>query len=333
MSSNSNGNTKIKFKIKRSKDNTTNNYKMSGKIQKPFLKWIGGKTQIIDDIISKFPNEINNYHEIFLGGGSVLLALLSFKKQQQINIKNKIYAYDLNTGLINTFNQIKHNHVDVINHITIIINDFSSIITNTLGQRGAPKNIDQNTYKTTREHYYYWTRDKYNKSTKNTPISAAYFIFLNKTGFKGMYREGKNGFNIPYGQKDRKSIPGIIDKDDIKNISTLIQDVEFRCLSFTQSLKNIVQGDYVYLDPPYAPVNVDSFVGYTNDGFGLDTHKSLFKEITKLNQNKIKFSMSNSKVDLVTNYFEDYNSQEIIARRAIHSKKPGSTAKEVIIYN
>ena len=99
LNNNGTSNTKkIKFKIKRSKDNTN---KKNMKIQKPFLKWAGGKTQIIDDVISKFPIKINNYHEIFLGGGSVLLALLSLKKQNKININNKIYAYDLNPALIN----------------------------------------------------------------------------------------------------------------------------------------------------------------------------------------------------------------------------------------
>ena len=80
------------------------------KIQKPFLKWVGGKTQIIDDIISKIPKEMNNYHELFLGGGSVLLAILSLKKQNMIIIKNKIYAYDINYALINMYKNIQNNN-------------------------------------------------------------------------------------------------------------------------------------------------------------------------------------------------------------------------------
>ena len=78
-------------------------------LQKPFLKWIGGKTQIIDTIISKIPKEIENYHEPFLGGGSVLFAVLSLQKSGKINIKNKIYAYDYNPVLINVYNHIKNN--------------------------------------------------------------------------------------------------------------------------------------------------------------------------------------------------------------------------------
>ncbi len=301
------------------------------KLQKPFLKWAGGKTQIIHDIVSKFPNKINNYHEIFLGGGSVLLAILSLKKQNKIHINNKIYAYDLNPALINTFQQIKNNHTQVISEVNLIIEEFSKITTNTLGQRGAPKNIDQNSYKTTREHYYYWIRNIFNTNSKDTPLSAAHFIFLNKTGFKGMYREGTNGFNIPYGLKDKQNIPSIINEDDINNINILIQEVEFKCLDFSKSLLNVIYGDFVYLDPPYAPENSKSFVGYVADGFNLETHKLLFNQIKNLEN--IKFVMSNTKVDLVTDNFKDYNCHDIIARRAINSKKPGSTTTEVIIYN
>lgn len=304
---------------------------MSEKIQKPFLKWAGGKTQIINDIILKIPNEMNNYHELFLGGGSVLLCVLSLQKQNKIKIKNKIYAYDFNKALINTFIQIKNNVDEVLIELNKLKNEFSEINKNTDGQRGKPKDLDENTYKNTREHYYYWTRDLYNKLSKDTALSCAYFIFLNKTGFKGMYREGSNGFNIPYGQKDKKSVPTIFSEQEIRNISNLIKHVEFKHMSFENSIKNVKRGDFVYLDPPYAPENSKSFVGYLEDGFDLETHKLLFTEIKKLG--KTKFAMSNAKVDLVTENFKNYTCQDIIARRAINSKKPGSKTTEVIIYN
>lgn len=302
-------------------------------LQKPFLKWVGGKTQIIDNILKYFPKNMENYHEIFLGGGSVLLALLSLRKKNEITVNNKIYAYDLNPALINTYNQVKNNHLIVINHIKKIIDEFSLIKKNTEGQKGKPGNLTESNYKTTREHYYYWTRDLYNKSEKNTPLSAAYFIFLNKTGYKGLYREGPSGFNIPYGQKDKKKIPGIIVEDEVKNISELIQDVDFICLDFVESLKKVGEKDFVYLDPPYAPENKKSFVGYTKDGFSLETHKKLFSEIKTINNKNAKFLLSNAKVDLVTKNFEDFNSEEIIARRAVHQKNPETKTTEVLIYN
>ena len=164
---------------------------------------------------------------------------------------------------------------------------------------------------------------------KNTIERSALFIFLNKTCFRGMYRESSNGFNVPYG--NYKTTPVIISEDDLNYISHLIKDVEFQHCSFIDSIKNCQEGDFVYLDPPYAPENSKSFVGYVADGFNLETHKTLFSEIKKLDN--IKFVMSNAKVELVTDAFKEYNCIDIIARRAINSKKPGSTTTEVIIYN
>ena len=303
------------------------------KLQKPFLKWVGGKTQIINNVINKFPKEINNYHELFLGGGSVLMALLSLQKQKKIVVKNKVYAYDLNLALINTFKQIQNNYKAVVVEILKLKEEFKNIEINTLKQRGAPKDINESNYKTTREHYYYWIRSKFNACDKTTLESAVYFIFLNKTGFRGMYREGPNGYNIPYGLKDRKTIPSIIDETVIEKVSELIQNVEFIHSDFSSSIKNVKAGDFVYLDPPYVPENDQSFVGYVIDGFSLETHKKLFSEIKNLDKKSVSFVMSNAKVKLVTDNFKDYTCENIIARRAINSKKPGSTAKEVIIYN
>ena len=208
---------------------------------------------------------------------------------------------------------------------------FISIKINSEGQRGKPNEISESTYKKSREHCYYWIRDKYNNEDKNTVKSASYFIFLNKTGFRGMYREGNNGFNIPYGLKDRKTIPSIFSETDINKISKLIKDVNFNTMSFKDSIKNIKKGDFVYLDPPYAPENEDSFVGYTLDGFDLETHKLLFKNIKELDGHGVKFVMSNSKVDLVTNSFKDFTCEDAVARRAINSKKPGSKTIEVTL--
>lgn len=144
-----------------------------------------------------------------------------------------------------------------------------------------------------------------------------------------MYREGKNGYNVPYGHY--KTTPTVITRQELDKISELIKDVKFVGCDFMESLKKVKKGDFVYIDPPYAPVNATSFVGYVSDGFSLETHNRLFDMIKKLG--KKKFVMSNANVELVTTAFKGYNCEEIIARRAIHSKKPGSTAKEVIIYN
>ena len=302
-------------------------------IQKPFLKWVGGKTQIVYDVIAKFPEKIDNYHEPFLGGGSILLALLSKQKKKLVTIENNIYAYDLNPALINTFNQVKNNHVVVIDKLKELSDTFSNITINTNGQKGAPKDLDEDTYMSTREHYFYWIRGKFNESSKDTAQSAAYFIFINKTDFKGMYREGPNGFNVPYGQKDRKGIPKIFEERTIIDVNELIQSVEFICCDFTDAIKNIKKHDFVYFDPPYVPVTANSFVGYTEEGFDMKIHEKLFNQINDIHKKDIKLLMSNANVELVTSNFKGYKCQEITTRRAIHSKNPESKAKEVLIYN
>jgi len=303
----------------------TNNTMEQINIQKPFLKWVGGKTQIIKNIIDKFPTEINNYHELFLGGGSVLLAVLSLQKQNKIIIKNKIYAYDINSDLINVYKNIQNNKEELYKLINLYIKEYDSITGYVINRK--PTTIGE--AKTSKESYYYWIRNKYNNIDKNSIECSALFMFINKTCFRGMYREGPNGYNVPYGHY--KKTPTIISKTYLNYISDLIKDVEFKNCSFTESIKNVKDGDFVYLDPPYAPENSNSFVEYVADGFNLDTHKLLFNEIKKMKN--IKFVMSNAKVDLVTDNFKEYNCHDIIARRAINAKKPGSKTTEVIIYN
>ena len=299
------------------------------RIQKPFLKWVGGKTQILDDIISKIPKKINNYHEPFLGGGSVLFAILCLQQGKKITITNNIYAYDVNKDLINVYKHIQNNKDKLYTLIEYYINEYHGIEGNTINRK--PISIEE--AKTSKESYYYWLRNKYNTIDKNNhPMEcSALFMILNKTCFRGMYREGPNGYNVPYGHY--KKTPTIISKTDIDKISSLIKNVKFIHSNFSDSIKNAKNGDFVYLDPPYAPENTRSFVGYVADGFNLDMHNLLFDEIKNLDKKKIKFVLSNAKVELVTQAFKNYNCQDIIARRAIHSKKPGSTTTEVIIFN
>lgn len=299
-------------------------------VQKPFLKWVGGKTQIIETIVGNFPVEMENYHEIFLGGGSVLLACLSLKNEGLINIKKKIYAYDLNKSLIYLYKNIKEKPKTFINTIAKIINEFCVITGETINRK--PKNIEE--AKTSQESYYYWIRTKFNELNEDEQTSmlgSAYFLFLNKTCFRGVYRVGPNGFNVPYGHYNN---PSVIDSDNIKQISALIKDVEFIHLSFENSILNVKKGDMVYLDPPYVPLNATSFVGYTSDGFDLKLHKKLFEMLHELTNKKINWMMSNSDMKLVTNDFSDnkkYSIEKILCKRAINSKKPGSKTNEVVI--
>lgn len=293
--------------------------------EKPLIKWVGGKTQIIDKVIEEFPDEITNYHELFLGGGSVLLALLQNIENNKITITGSINAYDINETLINLYKNIQKKSNEVIMETKKIIEIYNDISGNTINRK--PKNLSE--AKTSQESYYYWIRTQFNNLTqeeKNTPLGTSYFIFLNKTCFRGVYREGPSGFNVPFGHYKN---PEIINSEHVKRISKLIKNVKFRCLSFEESFEKIKKGDFVYLDPPYAPENTKSFVGYTSSGFSLEKHELLFSLCKKLKL----FLMSNSDVDLVKNNFKNkkYTVKIISCKRSINSKNPDSKTNEVLI--
>jgi DNA adenine methylase len=175
---------------------------------------VGGKTQIIDKIINDFPTTINNYHEIFLGGGSVLLALLSQVKNKQIKVIGNIYAYDFNEPLIYMYKNIQSNHCELYDEIQRLISGYNDCGNGTVNRK--PKNIDE--AKETKENYYYWIREKYNNLSsveKKSIIGSSMFIFLNKTCFRGIFRVGPKGFNVPYGHYNN---PEIINKKHLDNI-------------------------------------------------------------------------------------------------------------------
>lgn len=296
------------------------------KIPKPILKWVGGKTQIIDKLITDFPLEMNNYREVFLGGGSVLLTLLSYVKNGIIKIHGNIYAYDLNEPLIYVYINIQIHHNELYDMLQEIITEFKECGNGEINR--APSNIEE--AKITKENYYYWTRNNYNKLTdKKSLLASAMFIFLNKTCFRGVFRVGPNGFNVPYGHYTN---PEIINKEHLEEIHDLIKMVVFECCDFNKSLASVEDNDFVYLDPPYAPETDTSFVGYTKNGFNIQDNNHLFKLIHGLNT---KIMLSNADVSLVRENFtnEKYKIVSILCKRSIHSKHPEAKAKEVIIKN
>lgn len=300
-------------------------------IPKPILKWVGGKTQIIDNLIMDFPNEMNNYHETFLGGGSVLMAFLSYVNSGIIKIHGNIYAYDLNEPLIYTYKNIQNNHNELYDQLREIINEFNSCGNGELNRK--PANIDE--AKQLKENYYYWIRSKYNElclTNRQNILCSAMFIFLNKTCFRGVFRVGPRGFNVPYGHYNK---PEIINKDHLDEIHNLIQNVIFECRDFNTSLTKVEPNDFVYLDPPYAPETSTSFVGYTENGFNIEQHDNLFKLIHNLTNTNKKIMLSNADVTLVRENFtnDNYNITSILCKRSINSKNPEAKAKEVIIKN
>ena len=291
---------------------------------KPILKWVGGKTQIMDKIIDNVPTTIRNYYEIFLGGGSVLLAILS---NPNITITGHTYACDLNEALIFTYKNIQNNHEALAMAVEKMKEEYQKC---PLKGEVNRKPLQKTDALGSRESYYFWIRKEYNSTNDKRSVDAsAMFIFLNKRGFRGLFRESSNGFNVPYG--NYKTV-NILDFEHLKKVSKLIRNVTFIHGDFETTLKGVQKRDFVYLDPPYAPETSTSFVGYNKDGFGIDKHKTLFNMVKQLN---CKWLFSNAHVELIQNAFpeDEYTVEKITARRSINSKKPGAKTVEVLISN
>ena len=274
---------------------------------KPLLKWVGGKSKLLQKIIPLFPKEITNYHELFLGGGSVLLSVLTAIKDNKLKVTGKICAYDSNPILIAFYRAIRGDYKKLYETVRKIM-------------KAGEKND--------KKEYFYHIRKIYNSRKEINLMKVAEFVYLNKTCFRGLFRLNQmGGFNVPYGHYDN---PSICDEISYKQISELISDVEFYCLDFETGRENIDKGDFVYMDPPYIPEKKNGFVSYSKDGFSKEKHESLFKICEEAD---FKFVLSNSNTDIVKDSFKNFTILEIDARRAIHSKNPGSKTKELLIYN
>ena len=174
----------------------------------------------------------------------------------------------------------------IYNEIKKYIDTYNSIPVDNEEINRKPKNLEE--AMVSQESYYYWIRIQFNKLNqleKNSLICSSYFIFLNKTCFRGMYREGPNGFNVPFGHYKN---PEIINKNHLDIIHDLIKDVIFTCCDFRESMINIEDGDFLYLDPPYVPEKNTSFVGYNKCGFDIANHNELFAIIHTLKENNVK---------------------------------------------
>ena len=297
---------------------------------KPILKWVGGKTQILDTVLSLFPRTMEHYHEPFVGGGSVLLGLLSAVQERAVCVKGTIYASDINPNLIAFYKNIQQNPDALIGHTKTLVEEYRKATGNEVNRKATT--LEEAL--TAPESYYFWIRSRFNAlkgDDRTTPLASAMLLFLNKTCFRGLYREGPKGFNVPYGNYKN---PAILDEDHIRSVSNLIQGVVFTCAPFSVSLANVSEGSFVYLDPPYAPESETSFVGYTADGFGLEQHTALFTLCKGFAAKGVRMLMSNADVKLVRDAFPapSYTTQVIQCKRAIHSKKPGSITNEVLIH-
>lgn len=291
---------------------------------KPPIKWVGGKTNILSDILARFPAEMENYFEPFIGGGSVLIALLESK---EITVHKDIIACDLNETLIWMYKNIQSRPRELIKELLRIEQQMKSTLTFN-GNRN-PNSLEEALESS--ESYYYFSRRKYNDMTpleKNGVRGSALFIFLNKIGFRGLHRVGPNGFNVPFG--NYKS-PTICDEKNILELSAIFQSVKFIHQDYKTTLDSLVPGDFVYLDPPYVPSGTTSFVKYNADGFEKE-HLTLFARCKELANSGIYFCLSNSDTEIVREQCSGLLCETISGcRRAINSKNPSSTVNELII--
>lgn len=293
-------------------------------MSKPVLKWVGGKTQILENVLELFPKTIKNYYEPFVGGGAVLLGILRKMRDGEIRVKGKVYASDKNKNLIFFYKNVQKNPEKLIESLERIAKKFRSC-EEMKGERNAKTEEEA---LLSQEAFFYWTRKKFNeKENRKSPETSAMFLFLNKTCFRGVYREGPSGFNVPFGHYKN---PQIFEKEHILELSDLLAPVKFSVSCFSNALEGVGPKDFVYLDPPYVPQKADSFVGYTCDGFKAAQHAKLF---TLCKEGKFRFLLSNSCVPLILEEFSDFEIVELSCKRSINPKIPSSKTKEVLIKN
>ena len=302
---------------------------------KPLLKWAGGKTVLLDKLFNKFPKEILTYKEPFLGGGSVLFELLNRLENNKIKIHNKIQVNDYNSTLINFYKSIKNLPKEFIESIEEISGYYNSAEMLVYPKRyNFDKDItnDMNIsdiIEKGKQFVYYYYRRVFN-TTEDEFLKSVLLLFLNKTSFRGLYREGPNGFNVPFGNY---KTPGIYDKKQIMYTSKLLNKykVEFYNRDFVRFCKYMRIGCFMYLDPPYYPVENTSFVNYNKDGFK-DGNERLYELCVRL-KNKISFVQSNSDSDWVKDKYKGFNIEEVECPRRINSKNSGSKTIELLISN
>lgn len=288
------------------------------------LKWGGGKADIMPTIIKYIPDNINTYYEPFLGSGSAMLYVL-----QNRDVKQCIVG-DINEHIIKLFINIRDNLDLLLDALKILQKEYISL---PIVDKYKTTNITDKNKATNKAAYYYYSRNLFNnieESNKSDVKTSALFVFLNKTAFRGLYRENKSGkFNVPFGNYDN---PNIVDENNFRNISKLIKDVVFHYMDFRDFFKLIKaeSNNFLYLDPPYFKETKTSFDSYTSYGFDIESHTNLY-DITK--KMKIPFLLSNSNTDFVKNSFKEYSINYIECKRRINSKKPGSKTLEVLITN
>ena len=269
---------------------------------KPIVKWAGGKTRLYKELIEFIPDNFNNYHEPFLGGGATL-----FNLANEDLLEKEIYINDINEDLINLYLVVRDNLEELL-------------------ELTRQTRIDNKTYLEIRS----WDRDP--NYDKLDPIKKAFrFIYLNKTCFNGLYRHNSSGkFNVPFGNYKKVTI---LDITYIYAIRDFLKKCTITNVNFMDTLKNVKENDLVYLDPPYHPISTtSSFTSYWKDNFKeKEQHlvKEYFEEAKKIKAHVI---LSNSYCPFIQELYKDYNQHEVTIFRLIGSKSTSRVEiKELII--
>ena len=297
---------------------------MSEKIR-PFVKWAGGKGSLIPQLNNFYPYELKNgiierYIEPFVGGGAVLIDIL-----QKYDVQ-EAYAFDINIDLINSYNVIQNNVENLITNLKQIETEYLQ--------------LEQEE----RKEYFYNKRNEYNNYTleenEQNIQRAAQFIYLNRTCFNGLYRVNKAGkFNVPMGSHKN---PTICDEENLRNLSNLIQNVQFQYGDYKKSMEYVTENTFVYFDPPYRPLNITSgFTSYTKEDFDDDNQRELAEFYRELNTQNVKLMLSNSnpkntnKEDtFFDNIYQGFNIDEIYASRMINANSKGrGKISEILVTN
>ena len=265
----------------------------------PIVKWIGGKRQLMFELLKNMPQIYNRYFEPFIGGGALFFELQP----------DNAYISDMNEELINLYQVVRDNVDELITDLQkhdISKEYFMEI-----------RNIDRT------EDYENWSDVQ----------KASRFIYLNRTCFNGMYRVNSKGeFNVPFGHYKN---PRIIDENNLLNCSNLLQRTEIKHADFSEILTKVQKGDFVYFDPPYVPLSeTSSFTSYTKGGFDIDMQFKLRDVCDELDSMGVKFLLSNSDTKLVNELYESYNIKKVFASRQINANADGrGKITEVLVRN
>lgn len=259
---------------------------------RPFVKWAGGKARLIDQILYYFPSSFNSYYEPFLGGGSLYFSISPQKGRLN----------DLNSTLIFVYRTIRDDCAHIVKDLLDLQSDYYAL-----------ESLDE------KATYYYERRSEFNSTHAQTVRKASLFIFLNKTGFNGMYRENSKGeYNIPFGKHAR---PMICDVENLNRVSDVLKEIDITNGHYFEAISDAKAGDFVYLDPPYVPLNpTSSFTEYQAGGFTEDDQIQLRDAFVELTQRGCFVMMSNSTSPIVEELYKDFYFNTISAARVINAQ-------------